>query len=417
AAADALWAGVPMLSRAGASYAARLGGSLLHAIGLPELVTHSAKSYEDKAVRLAGRAPELARLRRRLAKNRDRAPLFDTPRLVRQLEQLYLQVARGSLRPDDGQASAPPELSLALVSILIPCGDQHSPEQLERTVRAALAQQYGRCEIIVSDSGSGETRRRRLGKLLAAHPQLRYNRAPALADEANLDHSLTLALGSYIAVAPPGELMRPDKISRMMQYYQAYPGIGLVACWRQPVDAAGQPLPGAPLLASDTAVSGESLARMLLTHDGGAGDLLCPPALLLRRDQLGASFGHYQGRRYRALAGVATTLAALAGRECAYLAAPLSAFEAAPPPATPAAQLSDLLSAALERLYLLYEAHTRQHFLTDGRQFKALLSARLGALNALVLQHYSQLADGDPQQNETVQQALRQGYHLLLGQC
>jgi predicted O-linked N-acetylglucosamine transferase (SPINDLY family) len=72
AAADALWAGVPMLTQAGRSYAARLGGSLLHAIGLPELVMRSARTYEDKAVRLAGKPQELARLRRRLAKTATR---------------------------------------------------------------------------------------------------------------------------------------------------------------------------------------------------------------------------------------------------------------------------------------------------------------------------------------------------------
>jgi predicted O-linked N-acetylglucosamine transferase (SPINDLY family) len=107
AAADALWAGVPMLTQAGRSYAARLGGSLLHAIGLPELVMRSARTYEDKAVRLAGKPQELARLRRRLAKNRDKTPLFDTPALVRHLEQLYLQVARGALHHEAANEPSP----------------------------------------------------------------------------------------------------------------------------------------------------------------------------------------------------------------------------------------------------------------------------------------------------------------------
>jgi hypothetical protein len=124
------------------------------------------------------------------------------------------------------------------------------------------------------------------------------------------------------------------------------------------------------------------------------------------------------------LSGVATALAALAGHECAYLPAALSTFQPAPPPAaspaslaspnSPASQLDQLLAPALERLYLLYEAHTRQHFLTDAPQFNALLAARLSALGALVQQHHGQLAAGDPQRGENVQQALRQGYHMLL---
>jgi len=414
AAADALWAGVPVLTHAGHSYAARLGGSLLHAIGLPELVTRSARAYEDKAVRLAGKPQELARLRRRLAKNRDRTPLFDTPALVRHLEQLYLQVARGTLQRD--AAASQPDVSLPLVSILIPTGDLDNAEQLERTVRSALEQHYGRCEIIVSDSGTGDTRRRKLVKLLAAHPQLRYNRAPALNPEDNLDHCLTLALGDYIAVAPPGDVLHADKLSRMMHFYQTYPGIGLVACWRQPVGADGTPLPGAPLLPTETAVVGASLANVLLTSESGAGGVLCQPAsLLLRRSELGAAFGHYQGRRYRHLAGVATALATLAGRECAYLPAPLSTFQPQLPLiADSASAVQELLAPALERLYLLYEAHTRQHFLTDSVKFKALLASRLNALSALVQQHYRALAEGDPQHNEAIQQALRQGYQMLL---
>lgn len=413
AAGDALWAGVPMLTQAGRSYAARLGGSLLHAIGLPELVTRSPRAYEDKAVRLANRPGELARLRRRLAKNRDRSPLFDTPKLVKHLEQLYLQVARGTLQRDADAAAN--DITLPLVSILIPTGDADSADALERTVRSALDQHYGRCEIIVSDSGPGETRRRKLAKLLAEHPQLRYSRAPALNAEDNLDHCLTLALGEYIAVAPAGDLLHAEKISRMMHFYLEYPNIGLVACWRQPLADDGAPLPAAPLLPVETAVGGVSLAAVLLANERGAGDTLCQPAgLLLRREHLGAAFGHYQGRRYRSLAGVATALAALTGRECAYLPAALSSYQPSPPPPDATAQLPQLLTSALERLYLLYEAHTRQHFLTDTIKFKALLASRLAALTALVGAHHSQLAAGDQQQNEAVEQALRQGYHLLL---
>ena len=52
-ASDALWAGLPVLTMAGRSYAARMAGSLLHAVGLPELVTHSPQAYEALALRLA----------------------------------------------------------------------------------------------------------------------------------------------------------------------------------------------------------------------------------------------------------------------------------------------------------------------------------------------------------------------------
>ncbi|MYM92115.1 UDP-N-acetylglucosamine-peptide N-acetylglucosaminyltransferase, partial [Rugamonas sp. FT82W] len=94
-AGDVLWAGLPLLTSTGRGSASRTGASLLLAAGLPELVTASEQKYEARAIRLAERPKELARLRNRLRKHRDSAPLFDTPQLVADLEQLYLRVAKG----------------------------------------------------------------------------------------------------------------------------------------------------------------------------------------------------------------------------------------------------------------------------------------------------------------------------------
>jgi len=88
-ASDALWAGLPVLTCAGEAFAARMAGSLLHAVGLPELVTDSLDAYEATARRLATSAGELAVLRDRLAANRDSAPLFATGRFCRHLENAY----------------------------------------------------------------------------------------------------------------------------------------------------------------------------------------------------------------------------------------------------------------------------------------------------------------------------------------
>ena len=84
-ASDALWAGVPVLTCPGDTFAARVGASLVAAVGLPQLACASMDAYEEEAVRLAQDAAELARLRRTLAA-RERLPLFDTPRFVRDLE-------------------------------------------------------------------------------------------------------------------------------------------------------------------------------------------------------------------------------------------------------------------------------------------------------------------------------------------
>src|SRR5262245_2740966 len=88
-AGDMLWAGVPVLTCAGTTFAGRVAGSLLHAAGLPELVTASLDEYESLALRLARGDPLLPALRARLAAGRASAPLFDTDRFRRQLESAY----------------------------------------------------------------------------------------------------------------------------------------------------------------------------------------------------------------------------------------------------------------------------------------------------------------------------------------
>jgi predicted O-linked N-acetylglucosamine transferase (SPINDLY family) len=91
-ASDALWAGVPLITCLGETFAGRVAASLLAAVGLPELVTTTAAGFEQLAVELATDATRLASLRARLERNRARAPLFDTPRFVRHLESAYLEV-------------------------------------------------------------------------------------------------------------------------------------------------------------------------------------------------------------------------------------------------------------------------------------------------------------------------------------
>ncbi len=88
-ASDALWAGVPVVTRLGDGFAARVAGSLLHAVGLPELVTDSAEAYERLALELARDRDRLADIRAKLAAQRLTAPLFDTPLFARHLERGY----------------------------------------------------------------------------------------------------------------------------------------------------------------------------------------------------------------------------------------------------------------------------------------------------------------------------------------
>jgi protein O-GlcNAc transferase len=89
-ASDALWAGLPVLTCAGATFASRVAASLLSAIGMPELITHSLADYEALAMKLARDRSLLALFRERLARQRESAPLFDTRRFARHIEAAYV---------------------------------------------------------------------------------------------------------------------------------------------------------------------------------------------------------------------------------------------------------------------------------------------------------------------------------------
>jgi len=105
---DALWAGLPILTRLGSSFAGRVAASVLRAIELPELVTTSVQQYEELAVELGTNPARLATLKQRLADNRMSTPLFDSRSFVRQLEAAYLRMYeryREGLSPDHIEVS------------------------------------------------------------------------------------------------------------------------------------------------------------------------------------------------------------------------------------------------------------------------------------------------------------------------
>lgn len=89
-ASDALWAGLPVLTKVGKGFPARVGASLLSAVGLPELVAKSEQDYEQIAIDLATNPTRMAALRGKLADNLGKYPLFDSELFTRNIEQAYL---------------------------------------------------------------------------------------------------------------------------------------------------------------------------------------------------------------------------------------------------------------------------------------------------------------------------------------
>ena len=105
-AADALWAGLPVLTCRGNTFPGRVAASLLRSVGLPELATTSLADYAELALRLARSPEELAALRLRLEASRSSAPLFDAERFTRHLESAWRTMHERRLRglPPEGFA-------------------------------------------------------------------------------------------------------------------------------------------------------------------------------------------------------------------------------------------------------------------------------------------------------------------------
>ena len=100
---DALWSGLPVLTCMGSTFDGRVAASLLHAAGLPDLVTHTSAEYEALALRLAAGSADIGKLKARLTENRSIQPLFDTDRFRRHIEKAY------SIMHERSQRSLPPE--------------------------------------------------------------------------------------------------------------------------------------------------------------------------------------------------------------------------------------------------------------------------------------------------------------------
>jgi len=90
--ADALWAGVPVLTQVGSTFAGRVAASQLHALGMADCIVESIEEYTEKAIELALNPTLLQLVKGRLAQNSKTKPLFDSKLHVRNLENLYREI-------------------------------------------------------------------------------------------------------------------------------------------------------------------------------------------------------------------------------------------------------------------------------------------------------------------------------------
>ena len=88
-AVDALKGGLPVLTLLGETFAGRVAGSVLNAIDLPELITHSQEEYESLAIELGTNPALLKKIKEKLITNQATTPLFNTPLFTRHIEAAY----------------------------------------------------------------------------------------------------------------------------------------------------------------------------------------------------------------------------------------------------------------------------------------------------------------------------------------
>jgi predicted O-linked N-acetylglucosamine transferase (SPINDLY family) len=102
-ASDALWAGLPVLTLVGESFASRVAASLLNSISLPELITNTQDEYEALAIELAANAQNFEDIKLKLANNRLTTILFDAPLFTKHMEAAYVKMYeryQANLLPD-----------------------------------------------------------------------------------------------------------------------------------------------------------------------------------------------------------------------------------------------------------------------------------------------------------------------------
>ena len=98
-ASDALWAGLPVLTMMGESFASRVAASLLNALNLPELIVESLQDYEQSALKLALNPEYMAQIKTKLQMARIESPLFKGDSFAKHLESAFEEMHRQYLRP------------------------------------------------------------------------------------------------------------------------------------------------------------------------------------------------------------------------------------------------------------------------------------------------------------------------------
>ncbi|MBF0161668.1 MAG: tetratricopeptide repeat protein [Magnetococcales bacterium] len=243
---DALWAGCPLLTYAGQTFASRVAGSLLVNVGLPELVTYSLEEYEALALELAHDPARLAALRQRLNDNLAASPLFDSPRFTRSLEASYeamwqqyvtrkrlgLPLEHIDVHLGDGPAgaAAPPPARPTAAPAAKKSKGKAAPASKKQTASPAVAATATVAELLgqaraLQTRGKGGEALALYNRILAQEPKhaaALYGSAAALGGQGLVEEGLQrLCQAREIALQPEWESLVQPLILRAGEVYNA----------------------------------------------------------------------------------------------------------------------------------------------------------------------------------------------------
>ena len=94
---DALYSGLPVITKAGNSFSGRVAASMLNAVGLPELITKTENEYEELALYFSKNRDQLQKIKRKLKENKLKTSLFDTKKYVKNIEEAYKKIHKRNI--------------------------------------------------------------------------------------------------------------------------------------------------------------------------------------------------------------------------------------------------------------------------------------------------------------------------------
>ena len=306
----------------------------------------------------------------------------------------------------------PHDPSQPLVSIVIPTHER--PELLALSLSSAQAQSYKNIEIIISDNSVKTDARSVLAAQIESDPRVSYHKQVGGGPLDNWLNALSRARGEYVNFLMDDDLFHPQKIERMLHYFTHFGQIGLVTSYRQLIDEQGKELPQLPgtekMFETDTFIEGNKLAEYILKR--GSNLIGEPTTAMIRRADIGDTFGRFCDKQYMVLSDLATWMEQLHGRHCVYISDALSSFRIHQ--GQDQRSKSTALNANMEWLRLLCDGHKHGKYILDEDEFRRLLSTKLSVYLPYLTGQYEELREG--QYNiRALRELIDQALQMLFG--